>query len=348
MPTNSTTKPFRVVGRIVAARLPEGVIVPNLLIRRDANASRLARPTNLSAKSGRTGGGFLSASPSEITIESDALVELRVRATDETDAVDVAQRTLIRPLVAALMLATGQSAHVELTRAAPEDTQGNVQDEGWSVWSDSAMVTNLGPMPAMTDDETTNLSGVMKTFHHDNVAAAAAADLVEAGKMMWTTGSRPAEIEAAVLRKFHVIERVAKRVATARPAEPGEGEREARIVNSLTRDLQTVPPATAARRIRNAAKQLEQSEGQRLSNDIAYTCDVFGLTDDVKAAALNLNKLRNQSLAHPGKGKPHSELVANAEAATRTAAVFLHEYAEWVSARKSPTSRTGSTGAALA
>ena len=323
---------FRIAGRVVATRLPEGVITPGkLLIKRDSTAGTMARPRNLRAESGRSGGGFLSANPSEIVTESDAVIEIRIRAASQADAMHQANEKHIRPLVAALTIATGQPAHVELIRMARERPDGTIDDEGWSTWSDFAMMTNLGAMPSMEAAERNSVIGMIGLFAQDRVGSRAAEDLVEGMKMRWTAGGRTAELEGATLRLFLVIERVASRVSASQKPTPAEFADQQRVVNSLKRDLQRAPTATAVRQIRNAATALQKAEAKRLVRDIHHASTELGLRLGTQEAALDLNKLRNQSLAHPGSARIEANIAKNASLASDTALEFLAGYARWTS-----------------
>lgn len=321
---------YRLQGRVVASRLPEGELIPNLKIWRNPEAARAARAKNLTSRSGREGGGWVSASPSEITTESDTVVELRIKMNEERehDLVRVAQERFIRPLVAALVIVTGKPAHVELIRTAKENPDGTVVDTGERVWTDWAWMYNAGMMPTMDGDERARVVGAMGRLHSDKVAAAAGVDLVEAAKMSWTAGGRSAEVEAAVLRNFLVVERIATRVAAKRPVEAADEEPRLRIIDNLAQNLRTQTPSQAARRIKNAAAALEQQQGLRLARDIDYTCTRLSLDDETRESAHSQSKLRNQSLAHPGKPQPHRRLAASAKQAGEVAESFLRAYVQ--------------------
>ncbi len=302
----------------------------DVLIRRDPSAARLTRPRNLVAQSGRTTGGFLSAAPAEVSLESDCLIELRVRARDEGHAAEVAQERLIRPLTAALSLVCGGFAHVELARVAVESEIGQVVDEGWSVWSDSGLMHNVGAMPRMAEDEARWLSDILGVLRNDTVAKNAAADFVEGDRLAWTSGGRSTEVGAAVLRYFQVIERIATRMGASRKQETGEEDAKSAIVNDLARHLRGHGTVHAKiGKVRNATRSLDELGGMRLATDIEHACGQLALASDKRIAALGLNRLRNQSLAHPGKGLTRERLAASQSQARGASYAFLDGYTRW-------------------
>ncbi|MGB3764635.1 MAG: hypothetical protein WA966_15580 [Ornithinimicrobium sp.] len=318
---------FRLEGRLVCAVLPQGRLAPDIVVRRVNPSETGTRARSLRATSRRGGGGFISAGPSEIVTESEGVVEMRVRAPDESTAARVALETVVYPLTAALVMATGEDAHVELTRVVRENSQGEPVDGGQGVWSDWAKMTDLGAMPPMDPVDQAVLARRLHGLRRDKTASGASGDLVEGTRMGWTSGGREAQVRAGILRQFMVIERIAKRVAADRVIDPSEGRESDRLIEDLRRDLAARPStALAARRIKNTALSLEKQAGRRLSGDIEFAADAMGLDATTRDDALMLNRFRNQVLAHPGKSGPSREWSGQGARAERTARTFLDGY----------------------
>lgn len=319
------------MGRIVAKSLPEGLVVPGLHIHRSDSAGIWARPKSLSATTGAGSVGFISAGPSEVSVQSNAIVEMRVRASDESEAVRRARQRFVFPLTAALMITTGKPVHIEILRAAPEDQDGRVQDQGWSVWSDAGFLTDLGDMAAMGESRRSDLVAHLSKFHNDRTAASAAADLVQATRLQWTSGGRRAELEASALRHFLVIERVSTRVASMRDNSPSseEMERKRRIVAALKRSLETVDVDKNEKSVMKAAKEFDGAARGRLARNISFACEKLALSEEVRKIALDAQKLRNQALAHPGGSRASVRLAERVEPIAEAAGEFLRAYNAW-------------------
>ncbi len=80
---------------------------------------------------------------------------------------------------------------------------------------------------------------------------------------------------------------------------------------------------------RDAIGALDLLDGKRLAQDIEDTCERLGLTNDTRNDGLDLNRLRNQSLAHPGKNLTRERLAVSRSKARDACCRFLHGYIRW-------------------
>lgn len=216
---------------------------------------------------------------------------------------------------------------VDLTRVAEEREDGYLA-EPRSPYSQSG-VLRAAEVAAMRPDEVASLRLLSGRIAGDDTAAAAARDLMEAGRLAFLHGGTAAAVQAALLRSFFVVERIARKVGYDRDLAATAAKEQQDRVERLRNDLSRASAAQRVKQVRNAARDLDVIEARFLPDQIRNAAVRLDLPERVRDDALELATLRNKRLGHAGRADEGAgDLGPRVESAAAVAVAFLAAYAD--------------------
>lgn len=275
---------------------------------------RINHPANLGAE-------FFSAIPGEAIVRSRRLIWFKTKAATSEEAWEEIEVRQVPPVIAALAPFSDLPPRIELLRIA-ELQEGGVLGENKSPW----MVATFGTYRTrqLTNQETLSL---MELYHAAaNSALGPAQRYAEATKEMdsGTLGSRG--LANVILSYFLVVEEIARTEGLVKKFEGEAAELASdqveRLRNSLARETSL---EIHTKHIRSTLRELESLEQRYLGQQIQKVSERLKMASDVLDDALAIARLRNTTLAHPGRESPES-LDSWVKRSERVAREFLSAY----------------------
>lgn len=292
---------FAVWGYIAAPWLPHEAQIGGAHIKRQDEQVLRDMPKSRTTMKHAVGGPpeLLSVLPADSLVRSRWTVFFRVEAADADAAVAVVEGERLPALVAACAAVFNEAVAVSLVRVAEEDSAGRLTNSH-SPWSLSLRTRGFTVSPAepAAIDRASRLALVVPRDPLAKKAAALYSDALRLDEL--NAGLAPLQA-AALLGYYKVIEAVA--VSHSRGLDPADAEGQQReVVERLRRGLAgSGGTSNRARQVLNAADELRRVQGAFLSQRVAAAGSAIGVAAEDVRAAVDLGKLRNTSLSHPGK-----------------------------------------------
>lgn len=313
-------------GCVVAMALPNGRVDLGNNVRidpLDEHTREFVKPRPRMNHPQNVGADYFSAIPGESIVRSDRIIWLKTKASSKEEAWDQIEHVQLPIVVAALANFGDPAPRVELLRIAELDDNGRL-GEHFSPWMTATFAKYDGRV--LTVIETRDL--VARHYAASRYAAGPSRRYLEAVRQQDTSDLSSRSLANVVLSYFLVVEEIARTEKVEATLEGAAGEKATRHIDNLRKTLgQHAMPATHLKKIRATVRELENLEQRSLNPRIEKVAIRLDLTQDVLDDALAIAKLRNTTLAHPGREAPDTmnSWVIRAE---RVARVFLAAYVQ--------------------
>jgi len=323
MGSSKAPERYVIYGHLVGRRLPEHLDLGDVRIVKESGARLrdLSRPDITNLRANFESGAHIQGSPASFRVRSEHIVWVRLTASDEGEAVATARRDYLEPLVATLLAITGSPAFVNVSRVSRVLDNGYMP-EPTTPWSDAAYMHRPMIEP-MTDQQSTELVNALTAVRQDTTTRDLAANLSDGMRLLRTSGGRPANIGAALLAYFKVIERISQQTKQDKDQKARLDKEQAEIVANLARSLKlSRNTRQSVKQVRNAAQRLHRLEESTLKDRITLTCRRLGLAESVAVRAHAFADIRHGRLGHPSSNQTGADFGIAPEEAEELALTF--------------------------
>ncbi len=263
---------------------------------------------------------YFSALPAQVIVRSTRIIWFRTQAATMEEAWDHIERNEV-PAVIVALAGTGERPRIELVRIGATDLTGLI-DRPTSRWIGGTF-GGFATRP-LTGSEA-------RTLARRHVAGRKyAADLCrlyyQASQQYDQSDQTPRSLGNVVSNYFLLLEAIARREAGQETLTEGARQEAADHIARLQKALSTTNTVEGhANKIRSTLQHVERLEQRYLNQKIQATATRLKLDAATLANALEIARLRNTTLSHPGRETPQS-MNAIAAKAEQTARAFLSAF----------------------
>ncbi|WP_183099605.1 hypothetical protein [Nocardioides pelophilus] len=261
---------------------------------------------------------------------SRAVFQVPVRVDHPDDAMPAVEREVLPNRLAAISAIAGSPLV-----GVPLAFHAAGEPEAWLPRRSDAEVHYFAAQQhdaeAIDSDEA---AGVIWAAEHDYTARRAAADMYRGNHRLYSHADDPADVRAALLTYFFVLERISDRIERFYPLRPASDEMEPLIDNLEVGLDHAESVADKVQAVKVAAQKLQALHSRGMHRRVKEAGRTFGLDEDVTRTAGELTDLRNSTLGHVPKAEEQpAELLDWLPKAQRCAHMYLSAYLHWVNNR---------------
>jgi hypothetical protein len=279
-------------------------------------------------RAGVKGRTWAAGSQRSVRIFSRAAFQVPVRVEDPDEALRAAE-VLATQRLAAVSAMTGSP-----TYGVPLAFHELGHPEEWLPRIGKAEVLLWNPLLLDADDVDPSTAGIFWAAQHDVTARRAAIDMHAGNVRSLSHGYDYADVQAALLSFFFVLERIANRVDRFYPQRP-DPINQVGIIRDLEEALSgTYRLSDKLKAVHSANRDLKALQQLGLKRKVKEAGRVVGVTEAVRSTAGDFADLRNGTLGHVS-ADPQSldDLVPWLDRAQNCSHEYLSAYLRWVADR---------------